>query len=400
MTNEVILRLFADDRIEWCAVGGTTIRQDEWPVAGSVIRCLLLPAEWVLRLETPRVSRSLQTLRQAIPYAIEDRLVAPVEQAHVALGAEDDPASVVVRVVDREHLRSALDACTQHGLTIRAACSEAEVLPADAEALLWFEAGRVLFRPTPQAAVVVSEESALPDLLKALPVAANRRFTVCSETTLSDAQVASLDALLGPARWAHAATGRSLCLPLAGATQDDRRITLGNLLQQDFAVRPASGDALQWWKRAGWVAGVAVGLLLVNGVMERQQLQAQLADTHEKMANVLREAVPGVSQVVDARTQLEAELNRLRRGAGGGDDALALLAQVSPVLAGSTRYTLQAVDYRAGTLELTLSGEDVSTLDGVRETLAALPGLQVELAGVTPGKGVVEGRLRIRGGAR
>jgi type II secretory pathway component PulL len=61
---------------------------------------------------------------------------------------------------------------------------------------------------------------------------------------------------------------------------------------------------------------------------------------------------------------------------------------------------LQAVDYRAGTLELTLSGEDVSTLDGVRETLAALPGLQVELAGVTPGKGVVEGRLRIRGGAR
>jgi type II secretory pathway component PulL len=110
--------------------------------------------------------------------------------------------------------------------------------------------------------------------------------------------------------------------------------------------------------------------------------------------------VPGIAQVVDARTQLEAELNRLRRGASGGDDALALLAQISPVLAGSTRYTLQAVDYRSGSLELTLSAGDVTTLDGVRESLAALPGLTVELSGVTPGKGVVEGRLRIRGGAR
>ena len=297
MTNEVILRLFADQRIEWCAVGGTTIRQDEWPLAGSVIRCLLLPAEWVLRLETPRVSRSLQTLRQAIPYAIEDRLVAPVEQAHVALGAEDDPASVVVRVVDRERLRSALDACTQHGLTIRAACSEAEVLPVDTEALLWFEAGRVLFRPSPQAAVVVSEESALPDLLKVLPVAAHGRFTVCSETILSDLQSTSLDALL--ARRVGSRGDQSVAVPGAGdAPQDDKRILFGNLLQQDFAVRAASGDALQWWKRAAWVAALAVGLLLVNGVMERQQLQAQLADTHEKMANVLREAVPGVSQVV------------------------------------------------------------------------------------------------------
>ena len=177
-------------------------------------------------------------------------------------------------------------------------------------------------------------------------------------------------------------------------------MVFGNLLQQDFAVRAASGDVVQWWKRAGWAAVLACTLLLLSLLIERQQLQTRLADTQTRMANLLREAVPGIAQVVDARTQLEAELNRLRRGASGGDDALALLAQISPVLAGSTRYTLQAVDYRSGSLELTLSAGDVTTLDGVRESLAALPGLTVELSGVTPGKGVVEGRLRIRGGAR
>jgi len=115
---------------------------------------------------------------------------------------------------------------------------------------------------------------------------------------------------------------------------------------------------------------------------------------------VLREAAPGISQVVDPRTQLEAELNRLRRGAAGADDALGLLAKVAPSLAGSTRFTLQAIEYRAGVLEITLSSTDVATLDGVRENLMAASGMQVELTGVTPGKGVVEGRLRIRGVGR
>lgn len=400
MATEVILRLFADDRVEWCAVGGQTICQGEWPLSGSVVRCLLLPAEWVLRLETPRLSRSLQTLRQAIPFAIEDRLVAPVEHAHVALGAEDEPDKVVVRVVDRDRLRAVLDGLSQRGLSIRVACSEAEVLPAERGALLWFESGRVLLRPSPQSAVVVCEEGTLPALLKALPLASAESVTVFSASGVSEAATATLDGVLGAGRWTLVEAPASLCLSLSTAAPDDRRMVFGNLLQQDFAVRAASGDVMQWWKRAGWAAVLACTLLLLSLLIERQQLQTRLADTQTRMANLLREAVPGIAQVVDARTQLEAELNRLRRGASGGDDALALLAQISPVLAGSTRYTLQAVDYRAGSLELTLSAGDVTTLDGVRESLAALPGLTVELSGVTPGKGVVEGRLRIRGGAR
>ena len=52
---------------------------------------------------------------------------------------------------------------------------------------------------------------------------------------------------------------------------------------------------------------------------------------------------------------------------------------IAPSLAGSSRYTLEAVDYRSGAIDLTLRAPDVATLDGLRETFVAL-GLAVPAA--------------------
>src|SRR5690606_23730768 len=127
------------------------------------------------------------------------------------------------------------------------------------------------------------------------------------------------------------------------------------------------------------------------------QLQRQVEDQRVEMERILRDALPGVTTVVDPRAQLAIELQRRQRG--GDDGALALLSRVAPIIAGSGRYTIDGLDYRAGTLEITLRAPDVATLDSLREALSAVPPLRVELTAATPGQGGVEGRLRIRGGA-
>ncbi len=400
MAADVILRLFPDERVEWCSVEGSAGTQRGWPSEGSVVRWLLLPAEWVLRLQTPKVARSLQMLRQAIPFAVEDRLVAPVEQSHVALGEVLDPETIAVRVVDRECLRAALRRCEAKGLRVRAACSEAECLPVGEGPLIWIEQERVLLRPHKHSTVLVCSEDALPALWRAVITTPFQIVEVHCSGRLSEPQRRVLDDLVGPDAWRCSESVADPCTRLVQNSHAAQTAALGDLLQQDFAVRPASGDVGQWWRRAAWASLAASVLATTNLFLEQHQLQALLADAQQQMTTVLREAAPGISQVVDPRTQLEAELNRLRRGAAGADDALGLLAKVAPSLAGSTRFTLQAIEYRAGVLEITLSSTDVATLDGVRENLMAASGMQVELTGVTPGKGVVEGRLRIRGVGR
>ena len=55
-------------------------------------------------------------------------------------------------------------------------------------------------------------------------------------------------------------------------------------------------------------------------------------------------------------------------------------------------------EFRNGTLELSLTAPDVPTLDLLRERLATLPGLKVELTAANPSENGVEGRIRIVGG--
>ncbi|MFY8136132.1 MAG: type II secretion system protein GspL, partial [Aquimonas sp.] len=60
-----------------------------WPPAGREI-VLLLPAESVLLTRAPRVARSEGLLRQALPFALEERLATPVEQLHFAFSGAGD----------------------------------------------------------------------------------------------------------------------------------------------------------------------------------------------------------------------------------------------------------------------------------------------------------------------
>ena len=76
---------------------------EEMPRAAAVEA--VLPAERVLfaRLRLPRVNAA--TIRELLPYAVEDRLLADPNQVHAVAGPTLASGETIVAVVDREWLR-------------------------------------------------------------------------------------------------------------------------------------------------------------------------------------------------------------------------------------------------------------------------------------------------------
>src|SRR5262249_46519066 len=104
--------------------GATAV--DEIPVADEAEA--VLPASRVLfaRLKLPRVNAA--TIRELLPYAVEDRLLDDPSHIHAIAGRTSENGETIVAVVDREWLRAMLEALSQHGLRLSRAWPESALL--------------------------------------------------------------------------------------------------------------------------------------------------------------------------------------------------------------------------------------------------------------------------------
>lgn len=376
--SRLLIRLLPDGRATWlaldrdgCPVGAATAGL---PPAGAHDEVIaIVPAEDVLLLGAPRVARSEKQLAQALPYAIEDRLAMPVETQHVAWAPTADPTRLRVAVIARERLDAHLATLRAAGLEPDALVPEPLLLPVGG---LLAESGRVLLRSGETSALALTPEE-LPAFLPAGP----------SEATLAAGAQADLPANVTTRRVDDALHAYAAAL-VGGIPLD--------LLRGGYAPRRRREGAARLWRHAAIAAGVAVALGVVHLAVERQQLAAHVEAQREEMAQLLRAAVPGTQRIVDPAQQLRAAL--AAGGEGGGDAALGLLVAAAPALSVDAATALDALDYRNGVLELTVTAPDVAALDALRARLAAAA-LRVELTAATPGSRGVEGRLRIGGGA-
>ena len=378
-----LIRLLPDGAAEWLALSrdGRVLSgpQAGLPAERAEHTTVLLPGEHVLLLRAPRVARQRRQLEQAVPFAIEEQLAAPVEQLHVAL---DDAAGedVGVAVVAQAQLEGPLARLRAAGIEVDRALVDVSLLPlVPGEATVLVEGDRALLRYADSGAFAGHIEE-LPDWIALL--AADDR----APTRLR---------WIGPPRdigYAGAIEREDLGTPLRWFATQAASSRAPNLLQGRHAPRRSRDGARRVWRWAAVFAGLAVLAGFGQIALERHQLQSRHAAQRAEMEQLLHAALPGVTRVVDPKAQLAAEYARL--GRGGGTGALALLAQIAPVVSGSGQYTIDGLEYRNNSLELVVRGADVATLDRLRETLAALA-LTVELTSVNPGSGGVEGRLRI-----
>lgn len=387
MPRHLLIRLAPDGSAAWCAVerDGRPLHGERagLPPAAEEIASLtvLVPAEDVLVLPLPELPGSARQRLQALPFAIEEQLAAPVEQQHVAVSA--DPPLVLV--VARARLEGWLAQLAAAGLAPDRMLPDACLVPS-APATVVLHGGRALLRPAADRVLAVPA----CDLAQYLAVLGGAASGPVHVLDADDGATGAPDGVAVAARQRAPDLLAALAPQVSGTTAVQ-------LLQGSFAPAHRTAGSRRSWSWAAALGGLALLLALSHAVLEYRALEARWHAQQAEMQALYRSVAPGSAPVPDPAARLRSLLER-RGAAAGAEGALALLARVAPALSGSGRYTVDAVEYRGGALELTLRAPDVATLDALRARLSAEPPLQAELTGLVPGSNGVEGRLRVRGG--
>ena len=276
----------------------------------------VLPAARVLfaRLKLPRVNAA--TIRELLPFAVEDRLLADPAHIHAVAGHTNARGETIVAVVDRDALQSAVDALTHAGLRPRRA---------------WCESALLAGGQRDWHVVVGSAHGFLVDD-DGVAVAFDR-----SGASLPLAVRATLDEAAGrgerpDAVRVHASGGAPLPDIASWSEQAGLPFTAGgqwesiaagatprgaiDLLQGDFSTRERTFSTARISRPALGLAAAIALLQLTFTAVDFLRLRSQQRDLAARQEAVFRESFPQAQAVVDPPLQMARNLAELKRSRG------------------------------------------------------------------------------------
>jgi len=346
---------------------------------------LIAPASRVLLTQTVLPNRGRQRLREALRFAVEDRITVEPERVHVALGPRVSDSIHTVAVVDRNWLREWIDAFTAANLPPRSVFVETCLPPLDADAwTLVSHRGGAFVRTGPASgmALDIVDSHAPPSILKLAinetedeskqenGVGRPAALIVCAEPS----DMPDLDS------WSMA-----LGTPCIGReawdwtqAQSDKGI---DLLQGEFAPPAPAREFLPRLRPALVIAALILAVHIAGTATHWAMLKYEKSQLQTEMLAVFRNAFP-TAQVVDPPLQMRRQLEALKRVSGEAQagDFVPLLAQAVQSLAGqshrvrSVTYdrTRLSIDVELGTrpeaealVERLKAGGAAATLDAV-----------------------------------
>jgi general secretion pathway protein L len=395
MPDRLLLRLDSAGDPSWLRQGadGRTSAGSArgWPPAAALASAgeivVLVPAEDVLLTEARVAAKSRAQLMQAIPFAVEDQLLAPVEDLQFA-ATEGTGDAVGVAIVSRATLRGWLEQLAANGIRPDVLLPDSLALPlAPDRATALVENDRAVVRLAPSSAFVCEPA----ELGAWMQRASGRPLDVFDFRDGANARLAV------PAT-SYQERQRD---PLAFLARSLRKPAL-NLLHGEFAPQHRAARGARRWRVAAALAAGVVALAVLDLGFEVLQLSRTSARLDAMAQDAVRKAFPDVDGAELARaTPGEIARRRIERLRGGSESSgfLRVLNEIAPVLGATTQIQTRGMEFRNGTLELGLRAPDVATLDAVRERLAAQPGLNVTVTAANPGENGIDGRIRIANGA-
>ena len=330
------------------------ILRDETTVAADIPRSAdceaVLPASRVLfaRLKLPRVNAA--TIRELLPYAVEDRLLADPSNIHAVAGARNAQGETTVAVVDREWLSAMLATLRAAGVRPQRAWCESALLAGgrgDWNVVWGPERGLLVDDDGVGTAFDRGANAELPLALRiALDEAGGRGqrptgLRVHSEGGEPLPQLARWSAEAN-AQFSPGTTWEILrASPAPGAPID--------LLQGEFAPRAGKLSPARVPRAAMVLAAVIAILQLAFLGADTWRLERERSALEAKREAVFRAAFPEARTVVDPDLQMARNLSELKRARGlAADDDF--LAQLSG--AGRGVVPVKSIEYAGGNLQV------------------------------------------------
>lgn len=355
---------------------------------------LLLPAARCLVTTVPVAPHESKHLAKTLPWSLEERLLEPVEQVHVAHGSIVN-GSAAVSAINAAWLQRRVDELLAAGLRPQSACSELLLLPwEDGQWTVAMPAhvdgvAIVLVRHAAHAGFACAREN----LATALQLLLNEEDAAPRQVLVITDDPDTLDASQFPLLLQS-----RLAVRKHGLTQfaAHARLPACNLLQGRFAP-PLPWTS--WWREWRVAAVLLVGLLITDLAMsayDTMRLEHAATENEAAILALYRSVQPD-GLVVDPRLQLEQALAAV--GAAGQEGLLVLLSRMAPALQATPAARVQNLEYDAnsGDLQLQVLTNDYAAAESLRAQLQQ-SGLQAELLGSSRDANGNRTRLRVRGG--
>ncbi len=364
---------------------------------------VLVPGFDTVILSARVPSRNAQKIAQALPFALEDQLAEDIEELHFAVGprsADGEQAVAVVRHADMQRWRARIG---EAGISADAMLPDFMALPAlDDRWSAALEADGIRVRIAPAAGFVLDPGSAGAGLERWLDSLERERRPAGIRLETTPAMREQANAL------AHALHSRDLEVEITESDQPllgrcGAALVAGetfDLLQGPY--RPRSGLESEWrrWRPAAILAAVWLVLFGVQQGLDIYQMHRHEARLQQEISSLFHRAVPDVSHMEDARVQTEQRLRALRASSGGSGTFLDTLNAAGTALAGSSGMQIKALDYRDGTLQISLMAKDMQALENYKQKLSNTAGFDVQINSANAAGDGVEGQLTVREGGR
>jgi general secretion pathway protein L len=354
--------------------------------AGELV--VLVPAEDVLLIQARITARSAAQLQQAVPFAVEDQLLGPIEEQHFAFRLGND-GMVGVAVVSKRRMRAWLDQLQASGIRADVLLPESLALPLGPEsACAIIDEGHATARLDPWSSISCASAAFPAWIAQARLAGIDRALEVHD---FGAGAPLALDGRIS----AYQSGQRD---PLAFLARHLRMPPV-NLLCAEFASGHRQARGVRWWRRVAILAAVILLTAFVQRGIEVGQLSRSVEQVNAAMSASLNETFPDLGAAERQRAPQSVMRDRLERLRGGSEAGglLRLLGQIAPILGRTSRTQVRGVEFRNGILEMGLRSPDVATLDSTREQFAAIPGLSAEVTASVPTDSAVDGRIRIRG---
>jgi general secretion pathway protein L len=353
---------------------------------------VLIPGAEVLLTDVKIPGANRQRVSRAVPFALEEQLADDVEELHFAIGKAQAVGEYPVAIVARERMDHWTARLREAALFVEQMIPETLLLPCEeGKWTVLIDRSGALVRTGPYSGFT-SDIDNLGTLLSGALSSGDEELPQLYVLVADRAMPPELNGMEAELRMERL-HGEPLELLADGYVP----VPPLDLLQGRYGRKEELGRLWRPWRATAALLLIGVVLGIVTLGVEYWQLRTEQARLTARIDELYRQTFPG-RKLVNARVQMQQQLEQLQRGkGGGGEQFLSLLAKTGEVLVRMPGVDLNAVSFRAGRLDLDLSARDLQMLDQLKQALVDSGGLEVDIQSATADANQkVQSRLRIQ----
>jgi general secretion pathway protein L len=332
---------------------------------------LIVPAQDILLTQADLPKLNQQRLLQALPFALEEKLIDEVDTLHFAIANNITSGLTPAAVVAKKNMDAWLTLCNEFELVPSSLYSAVFALPyAEKNWTVGIESDTCTIRQTEFTGfateqnnlvllldLAIKETSAKPECIHiyntqtALPEI-NIESTVVNEIALTEQ--AFLEKI-------------PLWLDAQPAI---------NLLQGQYRAKRKTSEIKKIWLRTGYLALLWIGLVFFSNLVSFFILHHETTRQNGDITAIYKKNFPNAVSMVAPRERMESKLAALTNQANK-NYFLVLLAKVSETFAHTSGLHLKSMDFRDDRLNLELTAAKFDDLDNFNKTLTQ-QGLKVK----------------------